>query len=121
MSNEVGVASFFGISQERRNGFIASEPLGGVKRSQHLVADDQASGQRHTHQFIKAKLAELAVHEVRNPQRCNAQHLGGWREVLVTTTRTKRDFAQAMKHLVELYASADVIRVVLDNLNTHKI
>ena len=45
----------------------------------------------------------------------------GMREVLVTTTRTKIDFAHAMKHLVELYADADVIRVVLDNLNTHKI
>lgn len=45
----------------------------------------------------------------------------GQREVLVTETRTKLDFAHAMKHIVNLYASADVIRVVLDNLNTHKI
>lgn len=45
----------------------------------------------------------------------------GTREVLVTTTRTKIDFAHAMKHLVTRYASAEVIRVVLDNLNTHKI
>jgi transposase len=45
----------------------------------------------------------------------------GTREVLVTKTRNKIDFAHAMKHLVEKYASAEVIRVVLDNLNTHKI
>ena len=45
----------------------------------------------------------------------------GARDVLVTERRTKLDFAHAMKHLVDLYASADVIRVVLDNLNTHKI
>jgi len=45
----------------------------------------------------------------------------GKREVLVTKTRNKIDFAQAMKHLVEMYADAEVIRVVLDNLNTHKI
>ena len=45
----------------------------------------------------------------------------GIRDVLVTTTRTKIDFANAMKHLTESYADADVIRVVLDNLNTHKI
>lgn len=50
---------------------------------------------------------------------CEAKR--GAREVLVTPTRNKIDFAQAMKHLVELYASAEVIRVVLDNLNTHKI
>ena len=45
----------------------------------------------------------------------------GIREELVTTTRNKIDFAHAMKHLVQAYASAEVIRVVLDNLNTHKI
>ena len=45
----------------------------------------------------------------------------GIRDVLVTTTRTRIDFANAMKHLTESYPDADVIRVVLDNLNTHKI
>lgn len=45
----------------------------------------------------------------------------GTREVLVTKTRNKIDFAQAMQHLAQTYASAEVIRVVLDNLNTHKI
>lgn len=47
--------------------------------------------------------------------------LRGSREVLVTEQRTKKDFAHAMKHLVEMYPSATVIRVVLDNLNTHKM
>ena len=45
----------------------------------------------------------------------------GLREVLVTKTCNKIDFAQAMKHLVERYAGATVIHVVLDNLNMHKI
>lgn len=45
----------------------------------------------------------------------------GFREVLITERRTKIDFAQSMKHIVELYPQAEVIRVVLDNLNTHKI
>ena len=36
-------------------------------------------------------------------------------------TRNKIDFAHAMKHLAEQYASAEVIRVVFDNLNTHKV
>ncbi len=46
---------------------------------------------------------------------------GGVRDVLVTATRNKIDFAHAIKHLAERYASADVTRVVLDNLNTHKV
>ena len=44
----------------------------------------------------------------------------GLRKVLVTERRTKIEFAQTMKHVVDMYPDADVIRVVLDNLNTHK-
>jgi hypothetical protein len=46
----------------------------------------------------------------------------GWRHVQVTEHRTALDFAYAMQWLVdEGYPEAEVIRVVLDNLNTHKI
>lgn len=44
----------------------------------------------------------------------------GWRNVLIMQRRTKIDFAHAMRHIVECYPDAEVIRVVLDNLNTHK-
>lgn len=44
----------------------------------------------------------------------------GWRDVLVMARRTKVEFAHCMRHIVELYPDAEVIRVVLDNLNTHK-
>jgi hypothetical protein len=45
----------------------------------------------------------------------------GWRHVAVTEQRTMQDFAHQMKWLVdERYPDAEVIRVVLDNLNTHK-
>ena len=45
----------------------------------------------------------------------------GWRHVAVTEQRTMQDFAHQMKWLVEeRYPEAEVIRVVLDNLNTHK-
>jgi DDE superfamily endonuclease len=46
----------------------------------------------------------------------------GWRHVEVTGQRTMEDFAHQMKWLVdERYPQADVIRVVLDNLNIHKV
>lgn len=46
----------------------------------------------------------------------------GRRHVHVTEHRTKLDFAHAMQWLVDQgYPEADVIRVVLDNLNTHTI
>jgi len=44
----------------------------------------------------------------------------GWREVLITERRTKIDFAHCMRHIVQTYPDAAVIRIVLDNLNTHK-
>lgn len=47
---------------------------------------------------------------------------GGRRQVTVTERRTKSDFAAQMKFLCdELYPQAEVIRVVLDNLNTHTV
>ncbi len=51
-----------------------------------------------------------------------AQPLGGWREIKVTDRRTKEDFAECMKDLVDRhFPEADKIRVVMDNLNTHKL
>ena len=45
----------------------------------------------------------------------------GWRQVNVTVQRTMPDFAHQMKWLVdECHPAAELIRVVLDNLNTHK-
>jgi hypothetical protein len=45
----------------------------------------------------------------------------GWRHMTVTERRTMQDFAHQMQWLVdEGYPEATVIRVVMDNLNTHK-
>jgi hypothetical protein len=45
----------------------------------------------------------------------------GFRQVDITGRRTKIEFARCMKQIAGLYPDATVIRVVLDNLNTHKI
>jgi hypothetical protein len=46
--------------------------------------------------------------------------LAGWRHMQVTDHRTKADFAHQMKTLVDVHRpEADLIRVVIDNLNTH--
>ena len=45
----------------------------------------------------------------------------GWRHVKATPRRTNIDFAECMRDLVdEHYPTAPLIRVVLDNLSTHK-
>ena len=44
-----------------------------------------------------------------------------WRKVKVTEQRTAKDFAECMREIVDVhYPEADRIRVVLDNLSTHK-
>ena len=46
----------------------------------------------------------------------------GWRHVAITRQRTMQDFAHQMRWLVdEAYPNVPVIRVVLDNLNTHRM
>ena len=48
--------------------------------------------------------------------------LAGWRHVAITERRTMEDFANQMRWLVdEAYPDAPVVRVVLDNLNTHRM
>ncbi len=48
------------------------------------------------------------------------QPLQGWRHVKVTDRRTAQDFAHCMKDLVDVhFPEAMLIRVVMDNLNTH--
>jgi len=47
--------------------------------------------------------------------------LTGQRQIRVTQRRRRQEFAECMRSLVdELYPEAEVIRVVLDNLNTHR-
>jgi len=46
--------------------------------------------------------------------------LGGWRRVSVTERRTADDWAQQVKQLLdEDYTDVPLVRLVMDNLNTH--
>ena len=46
--------------------------------------------------------------------------LRGWRHVTVTDRRTRKDWADAIRELVDVhYPHAQKIRLVMDNLNTH--
>ena len=48
--------------------------------------------------------------------------LAGWRHVAITERRTMQDFAHQMQWLVDVaYPHTPVVRVVLDNLNTHRM
>jgi hypothetical protein len=73
------------------------------------VAPDRAA--REDYEYTRNGTANLFVF---------VEALAGKRHARVTDRRTAADFAEQMKYLCdELYPTADVIRVVLDNLNTH--
>lgn len=51
---------------------------------------------------------------------CSSNHCWGGARVNVTARRTKQDFARQMRLLVDVYfPNVNLIRVVVDNLNTH--
>ena len=48
--------------------------------------------------------------------------LAGWRHLAITERRTMQDFAHQMQWLVDqAYPDAPVVRIVLDNLNIHRM
>jgi len=73
---------------------------------------------------MEAGQAERYDYEYQRMGSCNVflffNPFAGWRHLKVTAQRTKQDFAYCMKELVdELCPDAEVIRVILDQLNTH--
>jgi hypothetical protein len=73
---------------------------------------------------MQAGQAERYDYEYHREGTCNLflffNPFAGKRRIKVTQRRTKQDFAQCMKELVdEMYPDAVVIRVILDQLNTH--
>ena len=68
--------------------------------------------QRYDYEYRRHGTRNLFLH---------CEPLRGWRHVAITEQRTRRDFAHQMRWLVdEAYPQADKVRVVLDNLNTHR-
>ena len=67
--------------------------------------------QRYDYQYERNGISNLFMF---------SEPLAGWRHVEVTDRRTKQDYAQQMKYLVdERYPDAELITVVQDQLNTH--
>jgi DDE superfamily endonuclease len=91
---------------------------------------DEASKQliRETRLIIPARPGQLETfdHEYAREGVCNlfmfCEPLAGRRHVRVTTRRTRLDWAHAVKEMVDVwYPDAELIRLVMDNLNTHSL
>ena len=69
--------------------------------------------QRHDYEYVRNGTANLFL---------MVEPLRGWRQVNVTTRRTKLDFARQLKDLLDVhYPAARTITLVMDNLNTHRM
>lgn len=96
--------------------------------SQPMICMDEKSKQllEDNRQPLKARPGSLEKYdyEYKRKGTCNifvaVEPKGGKRVVKVTDTRTKKDFAEFVEELVEIYfAKAKYIQLILDNLNTH--
>lgn len=88
------------------------------EKSKQLIADTRTTlpmtkhvPRRHDYEYRRGGTRNLF---------CAVEPKGGRRKITVTDRRTKRDFAQFVKRLIEReYAEAKIIHIVCDNLNTH--
>lgn len=89
------------------------------EKSKQLVADvrkpvGEHPGQRVRYDYEYKRNGVANLFMIFEPLR-------GQRQVRVTDRRTKKDFAECMRQLVDdIYPDAEQIVLVMDNLNTHK-
>jgi len=84
-----------------------------VKETRQPIAAKPGRNQREDYEYERNGTANLFM---------RFEPLAGRRRVKVTDRRTKIDFAQVIRELVdEDYPDAELIVLVMDNLNTHKI
>lgn len=84
----------------------------------------QLVGETRTPLPVKPGQPQRYDYEYQREGHCNLfmilEPAAGWRHVEVTAQRTQQDFAHQMRALVDVHFSeAHVIRLVVDNLNTH--
>jgi len=86
--------------------------------SKQLVAEVRAPipaapghGQRYDVEYERRGVAEVFLF---------TEPLGGWRRTAVTEHRARLDWAEQVRHLLEVdYPDAEKVVLVMDNLNTH--
>ena len=98
-----------------RNLFLACEPLasgGRLAETRPPLPPQPGRPKRQDYEYRREGTRNLFL---------ACEPLAGWRQVAVTQRRTMQDFAHQMRWLVdEVYPEVPVVRLVLDNLNTHR-
>lgn len=100
--------------------YDSEEPVLCIDEKSKQLLMDTRPHQATTEGNVRKRDYEYKRNGTRNIFVC-VEPKGGHREVTVTARRTKRDFAEEIKRIIDLprYQSATMIHIVLDNLNTH--
>lgn len=90
---------------------IDEKPKQLIKDSKKPILMKPGSPERYDYEYIRNGTANIFI---------AIEFKAGKRTTRVTYRRTRRDFAKFIKHLVDkVYQDAEVLRLVVDNLNTH--
>ena len=82
-----------------------------TRSAQAATAGPQGHPERRDYEYVRQGTADLFV---------MVEPLAGWRHVAVTERRTRTEFAEQLRYLVEdRYPDVEYVRLVVDNLNTH--
>ena len=92
--------------------------IGMDEKSKQLIEDSRksipmkpGSPEKYDYEYIRKGKVNIFV---------AVEPKAGKRVIKVTDRRTKMDFAYFIKYLVDLeYSDVEILRIVLDNLNTH--
>ncbi len=100
--------------------FCPERPLVNVDEAGKQLVGEVQAGRPMTPGQVSKVDYEYERKGVANIYLCFDRHRG-WRHAKVTKTKKAADFAELMRELVDVhYPDAECIRVVLDNLNTHR-
>jgi len=82
-----------------------------TRPAQAATAGPRGHVERRDYEYVRQGTADLFV---------MVEPLAGWRHVAVTERRTRTEFAEQLRYLVEdRYPDVEYVRLVVDNLNTH--
>ena len=90
---------------------IDEKPKQLIEDSKKPIPMKPGRPERYDYEYIRRGKANIFM---------AAEFKAGRRTTRVTYRRTKRDFAKFIKHLVDrVYPDVEILRLVIDNLNTH--
>lgn len=84
-----------------------------IREMRQIIPAERGKPEREDYEYERNGTANIFMF---------VEPLGGWRHVNVTERRTSVDWAHQIRELLDIhYPEVERIRLVMDNLNTHKI